>query len=180
PKHLLAERQNAVPGKDGRLSFLPYRTDIAQRLRVEARGYRTQDGPEFRVGDDAARKQDFRLQPCQDITGAVVDTQGRPVAKAAVLLATETEIAIVGTHRDSQRVLTDAGGRFAFPHPGAPWAVVARTDAGFAMVNQPTDSHDAGTLKLRPWASVRGQFRDRNRLVSGASILLDAIQLLPA
>ena len=85
------ERHNAMPGQDGRLDFMAMRTDISQRLRVEALGYRTQDGPEFRVGDDAARTQDFRLQPSPPVAGVVVDAAGEPVANAEVLLATPTE-----------------------------------------------------------------------------------------
>ncbi|MBN2218468.1 MAG: carboxypeptidase regulatory-like domain-containing protein, partial [Pirellulales bacterium] len=50
---LSASRCNAEQGKDGRLDFLAERTDIPLRLRVEAMGYRTQTGPEFRVGDDS-------------------------------------------------------------------------------------------------------------------------------
>ena len=40
-----------------------------RRLRVEAAGYRSQDGPEFHIGDDAARKQDFRLRPSPPLAG---------------------------------------------------------------------------------------------------------------
>ena len=57
------ERFNAIAGRDGRLEFRVDRADIPLRLRVEAVGYRTQDGPEFRAGDDAARTQDFHLRP---------------------------------------------------------------------------------------------------------------------
>src|SRR5262249_21629097 len=88
---LHAERQNAVRGKAGRLDYLAQRTDIALRLRIEAEGYRTQDGPEFRVGEDAARTQDFRLLPSRPLTGTVVDAGGQPVTMAAVLLATPTQ-----------------------------------------------------------------------------------------
>ena len=60
---LTAERMNAKAGRDGRLDYLPFRNDIPQRLRVEARGYRTQTGPEFRLDGNPSRTQDFRLQP---------------------------------------------------------------------------------------------------------------------
>ncbi len=177
---LHAERFNAVAGKDGRLDFLARRTDIAQRLRVEARGYRTQDGPEFRVGDDAARSQDFRLQPSRPIVGVVLDTAGQPVARADVLLATPTQTAELRLRsglETSQKATTDATGRFAFPDPGEPFAVLARTDAGFAHAEFPAGQHDAGTLRLRPWASVRGQFRDGGQPVRGATILLQPVRI---
>jgi RNA polymerase sigma factor (sigma-70 family) len=173
-----AERNNSVAGKDGRLQYLAERTDIALRLRVEAPGYRTQDGPEFRVGDETSRRQDFRLKPSRPITGLVVDRSGQPAAKVTVLLATPTET--VTLERDwgqNHQTKTDAAGRFEFPDPGEPVAVLARADSGFASAEFPADHLDVGTLRLRPWASVRGQFREGGRPVSGASVMLDLIRI---
>src|SRR5262249_39482321 len=85
-----AERSHAVACKNGRLDYHAERTDIPLRLRVEAPGYRTQDGPEFRVGNDTSRTQDFRLQPSPPITGIIRDAARKPAAKAEVLLATPT------------------------------------------------------------------------------------------
>jgi RNA polymerase sigma factor (sigma-70 family) len=174
---LHAERGNAVTGKDGYLSFLADRTDIPLRLRVEAMGYRTQDGPEFRVGDDSARSQDFRLQPSPPVTGTVLDAGGRPVAKAKVLLASPTQEASLSSDWNNHPSFTDAAGRFTFPDPGEPWAVVVQADAGFTLAEFPAGRHDAGTLRLRSWASVRGQFRDGGRPVRGATVLLQPIRL---
>jgi beta-lactamase regulating signal transducer with metallopeptidase domain/uncharacterized GH25 family protein/thiol-disulfide isomerase/thioredoxin len=174
-----AERVNAEVGKDGRLNYLATRTDIPQQLRVEVMGYRTQTGPEFRVGDDTPRTQDFRLRPSGPIAGVVVDAAGKPVVKAEVLLATPTE-EVRFEHddgNDNHRTVTDTAGRFAFPDPGEPFAVVARADAGFALAEFPADAHDAGTLRLKPWASVRGQFRDGGRPVKGALVLLEPIRV---
>jgi len=173
---LSAERFNAVAGKDGRLEFLAGRTDIPLRLRVEAPGYRTQDGPEFRVGDDAGRKQDFRLNPSRPVIGLVVDADGKPVPKAEVLLATPTEPARTSGD-DNHMSFTDATGRFEFPDPGEPWAVVARTDAGVAAAEFPADRPDAGTLKLRPWASVRGKFQDGGKPIRRATVMLHPVRL---
>jgi protocatechuate 3,4-dioxygenase beta subunit len=174
---LSAERLNAKTGKNGRLSFVADRTDIPLRLRIEAPGYRTQDGPEFRVGDETARTQDFRLQPSPPVAGVVLDAGGKPVAKAEVLMATPTDSASLSSDYGNHKSLTDAAGHFAFPDPGEPWAVLAQADAGFALAELPRDRRDAGALRLRPWASVRGQFRDGGRPVRGARILLRPIRL---
>jgi RNA polymerase sigma factor (sigma-70 family) len=175
---LHAERFNAVPGSEGRLSYVATRTDIPLRLRIEAAGYRTQVGPEFRVGDDGTRTQDFRLQPGPPITGVVQDADGRPVAKASVFLATPIQnVSLSEDETANQRTFTDAAGRFTFPDPGEPWAVVARADAGFASVEFASGQHNAGTLRLRRWASVRGQFRDGGQPVRGATVLLQPIRV---
>lgn len=173
---LSADRGHAVAGKNGRLDFLADRPDIPLRLRVEAPGYRTREGPEFRVGDDAGRTQDFRLQPSTPLTGVVCGPDGRPAAKAEVLLATPTEQADI-THDENHRTFTDAAGRFTFPDPGEPWAVIARTDAGVASAEFPADRTDAGTLTLRPWAAVRGTFADGGQPVRGARVFLSPIRL---
>ncbi len=178
---LHAERGNAVAGKNGRLEYLADRTDIPLRLRVEAPGYRTQDGPEFRVGDDSPRKQDFRLQPSEPIHGVVCDAADKPVMKAAVLLATPTQQAQLssssGNGWGNHTTQTNAKGQFTFPDPGEPFVVVAQSDTGFALAEFPAGQHDVGTLRLRAWASIRGQFRDGGQPVRGATILLSLIRI---
>jgi thiol-disulfide isomerase/thioredoxin len=175
---LHAERNNGKECMAGQLNFLATRTDISLRLRVEAPGYRTQDGPEFKVGDDAARIQDFRLQPSQPVAGTIVDSGGQPVANAEVLLATPTQNIDLSFDRGNQRAATSAEGRFAFPDPGEPWAVLARGNAGYAIAEFSAGQRDAGTLRLKPWASVRGQFRDGGLPVRNARILLQPIRAL--
>ncbi len=173
---LHAERDSAIAGKDGRLDYLATRIDIPLRLRVEAPGYRTQDGPEFRVGTDDSRKQDFRLTPSRPVSGTVVDGSGKPVPKAEVLLATPTEPAGISKVLNN-RLFTDSAGRFAFPDPGEPWAVIARMDYGIVSAEFPAERADAGTLRLQPWSSVRGTFHDGGKPVSGATVLVTPIKL---
>jgi RNA polymerase sigma factor (sigma-70 family) len=176
---LVADRGNALPGKNGGLDFLAERTDCPLRLRIEAMGYRTQDGPEFRVGDDTSRTQNFRLQPSPPVTGIVLDADGRRVNKAEVVLATPTQDARLGARSDNSsnlRVFTDSAGRFSFPDPGEPFAVVTRADSGFAQAEFPADAHDIGTLRLQHWSSVRGQFRDGGNPVAGATVLISSLR----
>ncbi len=174
---LFAERMNAVAGKDGRLDYLAWRTDVPQRLRVEAPGYRTQTGPEFRAGDDTPRTQDFPLQPSAPVVGVVLDAAGQPVAKVEVLLATPTDEARFDDSSGNQKSVTDATGRFEFPDSGEPFSLIARADAGFALADFPADRHDVGTLQLQPWASIHGQFRDGGRPIRGIAVYLDPVRL---
>jgi thiol-disulfide isomerase/thioredoxin/uncharacterized GH25 family protein len=174
---LSAERGNAKAGTDDRLSFARDRTDYPLRIRIEAMGYRTQDGQEFRLGDEAARRQDFRLQPSSPVSGVVTDAAGKPLANAEVLVATPTEQAELSQGWENHKLTTDAAGRFAFPDPGEAWAIVARSDAGFAQAKFTANQHDAGTLRLQPWASIRGQFHDGGKPVRGATIYLRPIRI---
>jgi RNA polymerase sigma factor (sigma-70 family) len=173
-----AERSSAKASKDGHLDFVVDRTDIPLRIRIESPGYRTQDGPEFHVGDDFARTQNFRLQPIRQIEGTVLDAAGKPVANAEVLLATPTQLAELGPIAfNNQKATTDAGGRFGFPDAVGPWAVVGRSESGFALAEFPAGKNDAGTLRLRPWASVRGKFLDGGKPVRGATVLLQPVRV---
>jgi len=174
--HLSAERFNGKVGKDGRLDFRAERADIPLRVRIEAPGYRVQDGPEFRLGDDAARKQDFRLQPSPPRTGTVVDEGGKPVAGAAVLMATPTEQINLDSDMDGHVAHTDAAGRFEFPDPGTAWSLVVRTEAGTAFADLAADKADAGTITLRRWAAVKGRFVDGGKPVRGATVFVHPVR----
>jgi thiol-disulfide isomerase/thioredoxin/uncharacterized GH25 family protein len=177
PNFLSAERMNAVTGKNGRLDYLAHRADIPLRIRVEAEGYRIETGPEFRVGDDSPHTQDFRLQPSPSISGVVLDTAGQPANMAEVILATPTEVGRLAETDSNHRVLTDSSGHFAFPDAGEPHAIIARSDRGFALAEFPASNHQAVELQLKPWASVRGQFRDGGKPIAGATVILNLIRL---
>jgi thiol-disulfide isomerase/thioredoxin len=71
----------------------------------------------------------------------------------------------------------DSAGRFTFADPGEPWAVFADSDAGFAEAEFPADRHDAGTLRLRPWGTIRGRFSDGGKPVVGATVFAGPIRV---
>jgi RNA polymerase sigma factor (sigma-70 family) len=174
--HLSAERFHAKAGKDGKLDFWAERADIPLRIRIEAPGYRVQDGPEFRTGDDAARTQDFKLQPSPPRTGTVVDEAGKPVTGAAVLMATPTEQINLDSEMDGHVVHTDLAGRFEFPDPGTAWSLVVRSEGGIAFADLPADKFNAGPITVRPWASVKGRFVDGGRPVREATVFVTPIR----
>ena len=174
---LCAERDKAKNGKDGRLEYLATRTDIPLRLRIEAIGYRNQNGPEFRLGDDNARNQDFRLQPSKPIVGVVHDANGQPAKNAKVFVATPTEWISLEREFNNHELATDASGGFKFPDPGERFTIVATTDAGFAMADFAADQHNAGTLQLQPWATVRGRLLDGGQPVKRATVFVNLVRL---
>lgn len=106
-----------------------------------------------------------------------MDAADRPVNNAQVTLATPIDEASFGFDEFNNSTRTDAAGRFQFPDPGEPFIVVARSDSGFVQAEFPKDSHDVGTLKLQPWASIRGVFRDGGQPVRGATIFANPIKL---
>ena len=185
---LSATRANAKPGKGGRLDYVAMQTNNPLRLRIEAEGYRTQTGPEFRVGDDTPRTQDFRLRPSDPITGVVLDPDGQPVPKAKVLLAIPGEDVNLNYHHNvatgiqystvcnNHSTVTDDEGRFAFPDPDAPFIVAAMADGGFATARFAAEERNIGTLRMRPWASVKGRLFDGGRPVKDAGLYLSLLR----
>jgi beta-lactamase regulating signal transducer with metallopeptidase domain/uncharacterized GH25 family protein/thiol-disulfide isomerase/thioredoxin len=176
---LHAERANARSGKDGRISYLATRTDIPMRLRIEADGYLTQDGPEFQVGDDSPRLQDFKMQPSEPISGIVHDADDKPVVNAKVILATPSESAELdqpGDISSNHIAVTNAAGQFQFPATSEAFVVLVHADAGFAMLEGKAGQHDVGILHIAPWASIRGQFRDDGKPIKNANLYLRPVR----
>ena len=172
-----AERGHSIKGNQGRLDFKVDHFDYARRLRIEAPGYRSQVGPEFRAGDESSRTQDFRLEPSLPMTGLVVDANGNPVDHATVCIATPTEIIELDSDLQNRTVTTDAAGRFSFSDPGEQVTLIAEAKAGFAMADFSAGQHDLGTLRLRPWATIEGQFKEDGKAVTGATVLVDFIRI---
>lgn len=171
---LVPQRSTLVEGKDGHVEMtVSLETDDPFRLRIEAAGYRTQDSRAFRRGDRLPSTIEFHMQPSPPVTGVVQDAMGKPLAKVRVALATPSYK--VGVYdephtADDLSVLTDEAGRFAFPDPGTAWAVVVSLPEGFASVQKTAGEHDAGVLRLQPWATIRGQYFDGGKPVANAVI----------
>jgi uncharacterized GH25 family protein/thiol-disulfide isomerase/thioredoxin len=174
---LVAERERSSACTNGRLVFDSDRTDVPLRIRVEAPGYRSQMGPEFRRGEGKDLVQNFRLDPSPPMTGIVLDGTGKPAAKLRVLLATATEQVSPAEELGNNATYTDETGRFSFPDPGEPWAVAVREEAGTLTAEFSADQHDAGTLRLQPWGTVRGTFHDGGKPVAGATVYVSPIRL---
>ena len=111
--------------------------------------------------------------PTRDVSGRVVDPEGRPVAGAQVALGTAWRTVRTCTSRasalslpccgritdsfcaTSEIVETDAEGRFSFPAVSGGFMLVVSHETGFARV----DFHDftpAMTIRLERWGQIDG------------------------
>ncbi len=171
-----AGRGESVSGTAGRYSIKVTGAEKTVRLRIEAPGYRTQDGPAFRVGVDQPRPQDFKLVPSPVRTVQLLNPDGSPAAETPITVVTHTEM-LMGERRGGDRFLqTDAKGRFSFPDPDCPWGIVASSDAGYLNIEAKADTVDLGAHKLQPWATVRGVFLEDGQPVAGATVWLNPIR----
>ena len=71
-------------------------------LAIEAEGYRTAMSDAYRSGQPDPRG-DFRLEPATPTVGRVFGLDGKPVARATVLLATRTHVSSLRVPRDEAR-----------------------------------------------------------------------------
>ncbi|MCX7700837.1 MAG: carboxypeptidase-like regulatory domain-containing protein, partial [Gemmataceae bacterium] len=177
---LIAQRSSTVEGKDGRAEIIArsYSTADPLRVRVEAVGYQTQDGPDFQPGDDSPRTVEFRLRPSPPVSGIVQDPTGKPLPNARVVMATPSESGDLEYQpfHSELRAFTDAEGRFALPDPGAAWAIAVSHPEGHAYVRRRAGENDVGVLRLEPWAKVRGRFFDGGKPVAKTSIYVQPIE----
>ena len=162
-----------------------YRPNLPQpaeafRLRVEAIGYAPQNGPEFHVRDGADQEQEFRLKPSSPVSGRVVDAAGRPVANVRVAMWTGGVRFFYGNIEDKfydcPNTRTDAAGRFVFANPGMQFALIAYSDAGFALARGPLGTQDVASITLRPWATIRGRVFSAGEPLKNAMVELDSIR----
>ena len=174
-------RDDAREFSDGQYTLDVVNARVAQRLRIEAEGYRTAMSDAFHVGQPD-RTCDFPLQPAPPSAGRIVGADGQPVAGAKVFLATKSQ----GLEYFNQKlpddtgygnefVDSDASGAFAFPAQFERYTVIVTHDDGYAEVTlQPEQL--PGELKLKKWARVAGRVLEAGRPVAGAEVVLDAIR----
>jgi beta-lactamase regulating signal transducer with metallopeptidase domain/thiol-disulfide isomerase/thioredoxin len=183
PGHLLAERNRAKGPFAGTYALEVDRTDVAYRVRIEAPGYRSAMSETARAGMSSPTF-DFRLEPAPPIEGRLVDSGGRPIKDASVYLATSSqnlndwpEGEERGAVPNSQKVLTDRQGRFAFPAQFERYAIVVVHDRGYAEVHL-EPGQQPGELALKAWAQVEGRLVHAGQPVPAAWITCAPLRIL--
>ena len=155
------ERNEATSGKDGTYSVtLPFMRGARVKFMVRADGYlpaATDPLPESGV-----HTFDFELKRGTGLSGVVQLPSGEPVAAVTVYLTDQTE----GVYMDKQgefrqemfqteRVVTDAQGRFQFLPKLDAYSVLVAHEKGYAEV--PADQvASRGKVVLQPWGRVQG------------------------
>ncbi len=167
-----------VESKDGEFSSYPVRNDQALRLRIQAPGYHSQDGPEFQVGRNAPSPQNFALQVAAPIRAKVVDSTGKAMAKLGVHYATSSRFSNVYSHRPD--FITDENGHFAFDPPNEPFTLLIRGSSGSYTGTFSPRQADLGTLMLTAPARIKGTLFFNNEPVARTSVTLSPVPFLEA
>jgi thiol-disulfide isomerase/thioredoxin/protocatechuate 3,4-dioxygenase beta subunit len=175
PKFLTTRFDHAVSGADGRYE-VPLQggaePDFRYQVRIEADGYRSVLSEKSFGLEDGRVTQDFALEPAAAREGVVVDSDGQPVAGAAVVEATPSIFpSFYGgkLERGDRQVETAPDGKFQLRATSEPYRLRVTHDAGFAEIAR-TPDEPIGTIRLAPWASVSGQLLQDGKPVASQSI----------
>jgi hypothetical protein len=145
-----------------------YRFELTQerhyRLRVEAEGYMPAVSRVFKPykPDKGRVTYDFKLKKAPPLTGTVLGPDGKPLADAEVILATNV---LYVEHRQmpsqflicNRMVRTDAAGRFVLPPEVQPFYLVVLHREGHAKVveeiltPEQRQAHQKGQLYFNAW-----------------------------
>jgi hypothetical protein len=118
---------------------------------------------------------DVELTPMSQISGTIVDGNGRPAAGAQVALKLATSrLLLSGKPSLSSTLagsiqLTDARGRFRINTDSAAQGLIAVADAGFAEIKTNQFSTDL-TIKLQPWSRIEGTVWEYGNLVTNPDV----------
>jgi peroxiredoxin len=123
-------------------------------VRVDADGHYSQASPALlNTG-----RQDFSLEPGDDLHGRVLAAEGTPVDNATVLIAdADMSVQFGNGQAPLNRVQyhTNAEGRFNVPPQRGDFVVAAASDQGYATADQDQFAH-SGDLRLTPWGRIHG------------------------
>jgi uncharacterized GH25 family protein/thiol-disulfide isomerase/thioredoxin len=177
PNFFSTSFQNATMAKEGHyeLPIQTYDDNYRYQMRIEAPGYRSAMGKTSYGTTDGAVVQDFQLEPAQGREGIVLDPDGKPVAKASVVVGTPSIVPMMDDGElqhagDGERIKTNDDGSFELNATWEPMLIRVTHKSGFAEVHREPDE-PIGTLQLQPWARLSGRLIQDGEPVANQLIL---------
>jgi hypothetical protein len=149
----------------------------AHLVRIEAEGYRVAISRDIK-SDEGDVTFDFELRPAEDIAATIVTPSGEPASGAKIAIGVAgSQISIRnGDINDGSTYATrldaDADGRFRIPDRGESFQLVMSHPSGFAYL-KPDEQEIPRTIRLTPWARVKGVFRVGPAPVANVKLTLD-------
>ena len=115
---------------------------------------------------------DFKLKKAPSLTGAVLDSEGRPLTDTIVYLAT-ADLNVtdrkVTYSRESRTATTDASGHFEFAPEVEPFCLVVVHEQGIEMVTE-TQFASSDRIYLQPWTEKNKSRQIIRRPAPGQSV----------
>jgi hypothetical protein len=145
--------------KDGKYEWLNDAPLPGRFVRIEAEGYAPMTSPV--LSEHIVATFDAKLTKAPNISGSVTTPEGKPAARARVMMATP-KTRIVLQNEDpapgiwgASSAQTDPEGRFSLRPTDGPYRLYVSHESGCAEVLGSQLSADQA-LKLRPWGRIEG------------------------
>ncbi len=149
----------------------------AVAVRIEAQGYQPATSKPFRM-EDGDVAFDAALELGEGPSGVVHGSNGRPLARAAVILSTKSHGAQLWNSKFHDtaypQVRTGSDGRFRFPAQTEPFRVFVDHESGFADADEKALA-SGSPLVIRPWGRVAGTVVIGSRPAAGVEIRLSEL-----
>ena len=144
-------------------------------MRIEASGYRPAESRVF-TNDEGSVRLDFKLTKGADVTGAVLNPDGRPATGAAAVLALGGQTAYIFNGQEirnqgCEQATTGLGGTFSFPPQSGPFKLVVFSADGYTETDQDVLAKST-TVKLQSWARIAGQLKIGNKPAAGEQVVV--------
>ena len=153
------DQYNAKLMKNGHYYFRINETQNKHFIKVEAPGYKPAVSDAF-FDSDGKFQLDFQLEEGNDLTGKIVDQEGKTVSNAKVcclLPGRQTEIRnLVPEEYGLVSSVSDADGNFVLPEQDQSYAIMVIADKGFALVLEDEFALARQKIKIEAWATIRG------------------------
>jgi len=130
---------------------------LSKALPVELSKSASASSPSVTIESDKVPVE-FRLEPGPPITGRVLAQDGKPLANARVVVASEEFPINANWAAQSNPVtvraeVTDGNGNFAASPERAPYVVCVYADDGYAVVTD-VELKEKSDITVKPWASL--------------------------